>query len=193
MLFTSSSSMQRSNQLSATHDFKSTERGKHMKKYYLWVLALVIAAGTAEIANIRTTNTTANQEITNSGAFRDGSYLGRLAADRGEAPHVAVGRWAKETDRALFAAGYNEAYDNTLSRNVVASPDAAHLAAFRDGLYLGKFDSEQGNPRHLATGRWSRNSDQTSFAEGYNQAYDESLSASAAQRKVTTRQAMLIH
>jgi hypothetical protein len=44
------------------------------------------------------------------GAFRDGLYLGRLAAESGSEPHVAVGRWAATKDRASFTAGYQRAY-----------------------------------------------------------------------------------
>ena len=35
-------------------------------------------------------------------AFRDGLYLGGLAAERGEEPHVSEGRWSNQADRTLF-------------------------------------------------------------------------------------------
>jgi hypothetical protein len=48
-------------------------------------------------------------QITNA-AFRDGLYLGRLAAERGAEPHFASGRWATLEDRSSFTAGYQRGY-----------------------------------------------------------------------------------
>ncbi len=55
---------------------------------------------------------TANDNVAQitDGAFRDGVYLGRLAAESGSEPHVAVGRWAAAKDRVSFTAGYQQAY-----------------------------------------------------------------------------------
>ena len=36
------------------------------------------------------------------GAFRDGFYLGRLAAERGAEPHAAIGRWATLKGSLVF-------------------------------------------------------------------------------------------
>jgi hypothetical protein len=52
------------------------------------------------------------------GAFRDGLYLGRLAAESGAAPRVVAGRWATEADRASFTAGYHKGYDDFLANQV---------------------------------------------------------------------------
>jgi hypothetical protein len=49
------------------------------------------------------------------GAFRDGLYLGRLAAEGGSKPHVAVGRWATAEDRSSFTAGYQRGYSQLLA------------------------------------------------------------------------------
>lgn len=48
------------------------------------------------------------------GAFRDGLYLGKLAAERGQPSHVCRGRWSREKDRALFAEGYQQGYSASL-------------------------------------------------------------------------------
>jgi hypothetical protein len=48
-----------------------------------------------------------------SAPFRDGLYLGKLAAERGES-HISSGRWATEADRAAFAAGFREGYHDEL-------------------------------------------------------------------------------
>jgi len=44
------------------------------------------------------------------GAFRDGLYLGRLAAKSGREPRVSVGRWSTPADRLSFASGYQRGY-----------------------------------------------------------------------------------
>jgi len=48
---------------------------------------------------------------------------------------------------------------------------AATNAAFRDGLYLGKLDAQQGRDPHLSVGRWSRDEDRIAFSSGYQQSY----------------------
>jgi len=49
------------------------------------------------------------------GAFRDGLYLGKLAAERGQRSHICSGRWAREKDRTLFSSGYRQGYSEFLS------------------------------------------------------------------------------
>lgn len=166
-----------------------------MKKYTLWALALIVCGGAAEMARVRMASdaqqNVAGDQQTNSAAFRDGSYLGRLAAEQSDAPHVAIGRWATDADRDLFVTGYREAYSQSLTQNLATRPDQGDLAAFRDGLYLGKLDSERGSAWHVALGRWSKASDQAAFAQGYNRAYGDGYSARAEQRKIM-RQAVLV-
>jgi hypothetical protein len=168
-----------------------------MRNYSFWVMALIVCGGAAQMAKTGMTMTTntrqgaaGNQRISNA-AFRDGSYLGKLAAERGDAPHVAVGRWAGNADRRLFATAYNEAYSQNLTGNVVARRDQGDVAAFRDGLYLGKLDSQRGSARHVAIGRWSDAGDRASFAKGYDQAYQDGYSASVEQGK-SLNQASLV-
>ena len=45
--------------------------------------------------------------------------------------------------------------------------------AFRDGLYLGALDARRGREHHIATGRWSNETDRRSFATGYMQGYHD--------------------
>jgi hypothetical protein len=42
-------------------------------------------------------------------AYRDGLYVGKLAAQRDEQRLAPVGRWATQTDRDAFLAGYEQA------------------------------------------------------------------------------------
>jgi hypothetical protein len=65
----------------------------------------------------------ANPAYALNGAFRDGLYLGKLAAAAGERSHAAVGRWATSEDRASFSDGYSAGYEEILaSRAATASP-----------------------------------------------------------------------
>ena len=69
---------------------------------------------------------TANDNVaqTTNGAFRDGLYLGRLAAERGIAPRVARGRWATAEDRASFTAGYERGYKELLASRAISDKPA---------------------------------------------------------------------
>jgi hypothetical protein len=167
-----------------------------MKRYSLWVLALVLCGAAVGIAKEGVVvadqsadqNNVSGEQRVSSAAYRDGLYLGKLAAERGDSAHVATGRWARESDRTLFASAYHHAYSETaaLSRNVVAGQ--ADVAAYRDGLYLGKLDSERGDAAHVAAGRWSKASHQAAFGTGYSQGYKDGDSARTAQNKLRLAQ-----
>ncbi|ABF42061.1 hypothetical protein Acid345_3060 [Candidatus Koribacter versatilis Ellin345] len=45
-------------------------------------------------------------------------------------------------------------------------------AAFRDGLYMGKHDAEEGRLHHVAAGRWSADADRTQYEAGYDAGFD---------------------
>jgi ABC-type antimicrobial peptide transport system permease subunit len=44
-------------------------------------------------------------------------------------------------------------------------------AAYRDGLFLGRLDVNQGRTAHVCVGRWSAASDRNSFVAGYEAGY----------------------
>jgi hypothetical protein len=46
-------------------------------------------------------------------AYRDGLYVSKLVAQRGEQHVAPVGRWATQTDRDAFLAGYEQANPET--------------------------------------------------------------------------------
>jgi hypothetical protein len=52
-------------------------------------------------------------EHANDAAYRDGLYLGTLAAHRGDPYHASAGRWANANDRSAFADGYRQGYSST--------------------------------------------------------------------------------
>jgi hypothetical protein len=58
----------------------------------------MLGAGTSDVTPISNNNMEAR--LGADGAFRDGLYLGKLAAQAGEPMRPAVGRWSAERDRA---------------------------------------------------------------------------------------------
>jgi hypothetical protein len=90
-----------------------------MKTFSLFALVAALGMGTASMLRTDHHNhfSSPNQTVaqTIDGAFRDGLYLGRLAAEGGAEPHVAIGRWATLEDRASFTAGYQRGYNEFLA------------------------------------------------------------------------------
>jgi hypothetical protein len=156
-----------------------------MKRYASWIVLLVVCAGGAVMAKKRG-NDTVSQETrqqAESAAYRDGLHLGKMAAERGDAAHVATARWANDSDRAQFAAGYEQAFGDAVAK-AHAQSDTTAVAAYRDGLYMGKLDSENGDDPHVAVARWSQPAHRAAFSEGYNQGYKNGESARTAETNV---------
>jgi hypothetical protein len=87
---------------------------------YLYALALVICVGTTAMLAVSNHNVKSNPNVetglASDGAFRDGLYLGKLAAESGQAPRrPAVGRWSADQDRSMFAAGYRRGYSESVA------------------------------------------------------------------------------
>jgi hypothetical protein len=101
-----------------------------MKKIgsYIYALALVICLGTTAMLAVSNHNVKSNASgettFASDGAFRDGLYLGKLAAESGQAPRLALGRWSTDQDRSMFTAGYRRGY----SESVTSAPANAALA-----------------------------------------------------------------
>jgi hypothetical protein len=146
-----------------------------MKKLSVWTLVLAVLVGAAVVLKTKTVTNMSQASISDarstSVAFRDGMYLGKLTAQKGEPQHVAVARWAFEADRESFTEGYAHGYSANLLTDDVAKAQSTN-GAFRDGLYLGELDAKQGNGQHIASGRWSTGQDRASFVDGYSRAYD---------------------
>ena len=62
-------------------------------------------------------------QLAADGAFRDGLYLGRLAAEGGQPMRPSIGRWSTAQDRSMFSAGYRRGYDE--SNRAAADADLA--------------------------------------------------------------------
>src|SRR5262245_42005534 len=88
-----------------------------MKKFMLFVglieLCVLLAMIQAGHARNQTPHPTTVIQST-SAPFRDGLYLGKLAAQRGAKPDVPTGRWSSDGDRTLFAKGFNCGYEDAV-------------------------------------------------------------------------------
>lgn len=96
-----------------------------MDKTFTFALALAVCLGTtAMLANGgRATPQSADAQMASDGAFRDGLYVGRLAAENGRPLHPQIGRWSSERDRTSFAAGYRRGYGEILANSAASTND----------------------------------------------------------------------
>jgi hypothetical protein len=90
-----------------------------MSKLSTYALAIAVCLGTtAMLANSKRTihsTSSVDARLEADGAFRDGLYLGKLAAESGQPLSPAVGRWSTDQDRATFTAGYRRGYNESLT------------------------------------------------------------------------------
>ncbi len=90
-----------------------------MKTFALFTLATALGIGTASLLRTDHDNypASSNQTVAQAtdAAFRDGVYLGKLAAVHGQSAHVAIGRWATPKDRSSFTTGYQQGYNQFLA------------------------------------------------------------------------------
>ena len=90
-----------------------------MDKVFTFALALAMCLGTtAMLANGGRgagQHEKLDAQTATDGAFRDGLYVGRLAAERGRPLHPQTGRWSSERDRSSFAAGYRRGYNDVVA------------------------------------------------------------------------------
>jgi hypothetical protein len=84
-----------------------------MKNLIVYAAVLALFAGTA--AMLPSLSLPARGDLNLTAAFRDGLYLGKLTAERGGPFRVASRRWSGAGDRALFAAGYQQGYGESLA------------------------------------------------------------------------------
>jgi len=88
-----------------------------MTKLSACAMAIAVVLGTtAMLSNSKPAiNSTSNVDVRldSDGAYRDGLYLGKLAAASGQPLRLAVGRWSTDQDRATFSIGYRRGYGAT--------------------------------------------------------------------------------
>lgn len=89
-----------------------------MNRLFTGVLAVAVCLGTTAMLTNSSRAARRNQSAdaqAADGAFRDGLYLGKLAAERGRPLYPPSGRWSTEKDRASFVAGYRRGYNDFLA------------------------------------------------------------------------------
>jgi hypothetical protein len=95
-----------------------------MDKIFTFTLAFAVCLGTAAVLANRRHAAASAQSVeaqrATDGAFRDGLYVGRLAAEQGRPLRPQIGRWSNDRDRASFVAGYRRGYDNSAASAAVA-------------------------------------------------------------------------
>ena len=95
-----------------------------MKKIGLYVLIIVLSVGSAAMVQsamrTQSLHSDGSALTATNGAFRDGLYLGKLAAKNGEEPRIVTGRWVKDEDRSAFRAGYYRGFHQTLAERARA-------------------------------------------------------------------------
>lgn len=91
-----------------------------MTRLLSYALAIAVGLGTSAVLAIGNHNmkpsASAEAGLSADGAFRDGLYLGKLAAQRGQSLRPAIGRWSTEHDRSAFTAGYLHGYNDTVAQ-----------------------------------------------------------------------------
>jgi hypothetical protein len=89
-----------------------------MTRLFTYTVIVIGLGATATLGispNAVNPGTTAEARLAADGAFRDGLYLGKLAAEGGQTPRPAIGRWSTQQDRSMFTAGYRRGYAQTVA------------------------------------------------------------------------------
>ena len=88
-----------------------------MFKLTAYVLTLLLCLGTAGVlANNSKASHSIEAQMAADGAYRDGLYMGRLAARSGRPQSPQTGRWSTQHDRSSFVAGYERGYNDATAR-----------------------------------------------------------------------------
>lgn len=166
-----------------------------MKKLSLYVFAMALALGIAASfltgAVTSGTQTAAAQvnSATNA-AFRDGLYLGKLDAGRGNRPHLGSGRWNQDADRRNYIEGYVRGFNEAAiaSGNSGNRMQTAEMIGYRDGVIDATSDRNTGKGFQLSKNdnyrtalrgvaqpevdqERSRHAYRQGYANGYQEAY----------------------
>jgi len=91
-----------------------------MSNFVTWALALAVCLGTsAALAThypASSRGRTSESRLALDGAYRDGLYVGKLAAERERRLGAPIGRWSSERDRTAFLAGYEITYNARINQ-----------------------------------------------------------------------------
>jgi hypothetical protein len=114
-------------------------------------------------------------------AFRDGAFEAKIDVQNGRKAHLMSGRWGADRDRALYIAGYRQAYrELTKTSDKGAQPTPAERAGYRDGMVDGARHRGASQPfqalktdnyRSANRGYSDVNADPEKYRQYYRQAY----------------------
>jgi opacity protein-like surface antigen len=90
-----------------------------MGKIFTFTLAIAVCLGTTAMLASHDRAVRLSQKTSvppaSDAAFRDGLYVGKLAAEAGRPLHAPAGRWSRDADRTSFVAGFQRGYNETLA------------------------------------------------------------------------------
>lgn len=158
--------------------------GEEMKKRFLYALTLTLAIAAAWLViesaygpQIRNGNT----DPVVDAAFRDGAFEAKIDVQNGRKAHLLSGRWGADRDRALYIAGYRQAYrELTKTSDKWNQPTVAERAGYRDGIADGArhrgasqpFQAQKtDNYRSANRGYSDVNADPEKYRQYYREAY----------------------
>ena len=87
-----------------------------MGKLFTFTLAIAVCLGTTAFlaSHDRAVGSChASAALAANAAFRDGLYVGKLAAEAGRPMRAPAGRWSTDADRARFVAGFERGYNDS--------------------------------------------------------------------------------
>ena len=89
-----------------------------MQRLLAYVLAMGCVGTSAMLVqhDMSKQKPSADVQLINDAAYRDGLYLGRLAHAAKRQTRPPIGRWSTEKDRASFVAGYREGFGEEHAR-----------------------------------------------------------------------------
>jgi hypothetical protein len=107
-------------------------------------------------------------------AFCDGEFQAKLDVDSARKPRIQSERWVRDEDRALFIAGYQQAYRQLTSDRPERMEllNAAELAGYRDGMRDGEKQRKAMQPSRVTRTQMFLNAGQVaSEVEAVSESY----------------------
>jgi hypothetical protein len=150
---------------------------------YALILILSIAAAWLVIESAYGPQIRSGNTPVVDAAFRDGAFEAKIDVQNGRKAHLRSGRWSADRDRALYIAGYRQAYrELTKTSDKWTQPTAAERAGYRDGMVDGARHRGASQPfqarktdNYLSANRGYSdvNADPERYLQYYRQAYTD--------------------
>jgi hypothetical protein len=141
---------------------------------YVMTSTLGIVVGLLAGEAPRMPRTAVNSARETDAAFCDGEFEAKLDVDNGRKPRIQSERWMRDGDRALFIAGYQQAYRQLAANRPerIKPLNAAELAGYRDGMRDGERQRKAMQPSRVTRTELFLNAGQVSTkAEVVSESY----------------------